>query len=158
MRAKLSEWSERLPGVALLLARLYVAQYLLQTGIGKISRGFLWGGALMPQLERFLAGTPHAWYKAWLTDVVIPHEHVVAVLVTLGETLAGVALLLGALTRFSAGVGIFMVGNYLFAKGWPNPAASHDKDFIILLLVILIGGAGQYWGLDGWWRKRRSQQ
>ncbi len=41
MRAKLSEWSERLPGVALLLARLYVAQYLLQTGIGKVSRGFL---------------------------------------------------------------------------------------------------------------------
>jgi hypothetical protein len=35
-----------------------------------------------------------------------------------------------------------MVANYLFATGWPNPAASHDKEFIVLLLVILIGGAG----------------
>ncbi len=156
MMAKTSGWSERLPGVALLLARLYVAQTFLISGTTKLSRGFLWGGALLPQLERFLAGTPHAWYKAWLVNVVIPHEHLFAVLVVLGETLAGVALLLGALTRFSAGVGIFMVGNYLFAKGWSNPAATLDKAFIALLLVVLIGGAGQYWGLDGWWRRRRQ--
>ncbi len=156
MVAKVREWSDRLPGVALLVARLYAAQYLLQTGFGKLSRGFLWGGALMPQLERFLAGTSHAWYKAWLVNVVIPHEHVCAILVALGEPLVGVALLLGALTRFSAGVGIFMVGNYLFAKGWSNPAANLDKTFITLLLVILIGGAGQCWGLDGWWRRRHE--
>jgi len=142
-------------GVALLLPRLYCGYWLLATGIAKVNRGFLQGGALMPQLERFVAGTPHAWYKAWLVNVVIPHEPVFAVLTTTGELLAGVALLLGALTRFSAGVGIFMVGNYLFGKGWPNPLASHDKDFFLLLLVVLIGGAGQFWGVDGWWRRRR---
>ena len=157
MMAKLNEWSGRWPGVALLVARLYVGQYFLRPGAAKLSRGFLGGGELMPQLERFLAGTPHAWYKAWLANVIIPHEHLIAVLVTLGETLAAVALLLGALTRFSAGVGIFMVGNYLFAKGWGNPAAFHDKDFIILLLVVLIGGAGHFWGLDGWWSRRRHR-
>ena len=150
-------WSERLPGAALFLARLYVGWWFLGTGLAKLTRGFLWGGALMPQIERFAAGTPHAWYKAWLVGVVIPHEHLFAILTSLGETLAGGALLLGALTRFSAGVGIFMAGNYLFAKGWWNPAASHDKDFIILLLIVLIGGAGQYWGLDGWWRRRRPR-
>jgi uncharacterized membrane protein YphA (DoxX/SURF4 family) len=47
-----------------------------------------------------------------------------------------------------------MVSNYLFAKGWPNPAASHDKDFIVLLLVLLIAGAGE-WGIDGWRRRKR---
>jgi len=153
--AKMAERSERLSGVALLVARLYLAQSFLLSGATKLTRGFLWGGALMPQLQRFLAGTPHAWYKAWLVNVVIPYEHVFAILTAMGETLAGLALLLGALTRFSAAVGIFMVGNYLFAKGWANPLASHDKDFIILLLVVLIGGAGQFWGLDGWWRRRR---
>lgn len=155
MMATLRGGSERLPGIALLLARLYVARWFLGTGYVKLRRGFLWGGALLPQLQRFAAGTPHAWYKAWLVTVVIPHEHLFAVLTAAGETLAGVALLLGALTRFSAGVGIFMVANYLFAKGWGNPTASHDKDFILLLLVVLIGGAGQFWGLDGWWRRRR---
>jgi thiosulfate dehydrogenase (quinone) large subunit len=150
-----NRWSDRLPGLALFLARVYVGQFLLQTGLTKLTRGFLWGGALLPQLERFAAGTPHAWYKAWLVNVVIPHEHLFAVLTSLGETLAGLALVIGALTRFSAVAGIFMVGNYLFSKGWWNPAASHDKDFIVLLAVILIGGAGNYWGIDRWRRDRR---
>lgn len=151
-------WSEQVPGFALLLPRLYCGYWFLATGLTKIGRGFLLGGALMPQLQRFLAGTPQAWYKVWLVNIVIPHEHVFAVLTTLGETLTGVALLLGAATRFAAGVGIFMVGNYLFAKGWSNPAATHDKDFIMLLLIVLIGGAGQFLGLDGWWRRRRRSQ
>ncbi len=149
-----SRWAAHMPGVALLAARLYVGYWLLMTGFAKLQRGFLFGGALLPQLQRFAEGTPHAWYKTWLTTVVIPHEHVFAILTTTGETLAGVALILGAMTRFSAGVGIFMVANYLLAKGWPNPAAAHDKDFILLLLIVLIGGAGEYWGLDGWRRRR----
>jgi uncharacterized membrane protein YphA (DoxX/SURF4 family) len=148
-------WATHMPGIALLVARLYVGYWLLLTGFAKLQRGLLAGGALLPQLQRFVEGTPHAWYKLWLTTVVIPHEHVFAILTTAGETLAGLALILGAKTRFSAGVGIFMVANYLFAKGWPNPAASHDKDFILLLLVVLIGGAGDYWGVDGW-RSRRG--
>ena len=102
--------SERVPGIALLLARLYVGYWFIATGLTKIGRGYFQGGALLPQLERFVAGTSHAWY---------------------------------------------MVGNYLFAKGWTSPAASHDKDFLILLLVVLISGAGRYWGIDGWLRRRR---
>jgi len=155
MSRAVSGWAIHLPGVALLVARLYVGYWLLMTGIAKLLRGFLSGGALLPQLQRFAEGTPHAWYKAWLTTVVIPHERVFAILTSTGEALAGIALILGVMTRFSAGVGIFMVANYLFAKGWPNPAAAHDKDFILLLLVVLIGGAGDYWGIDGW-RSRRS--
>jgi uncharacterized membrane protein YphA (DoxX/SURF4 family) len=155
MRDITSGWTANLPGVALLLARLYVGYWLLMTGVAKLERGFLFGGALMPQLQRFLAGTPHEWYKAWLVTVVIPHEHLFAILTSVGETLAGIALLLGALTRFSAAAGIFMVANYLFAKGWPNPAAAHDKDFLALLVVILVGGAGDFWGIDGWRRRKR---
>ncbi len=155
MNAKLRDASMRLPGFALFLARIYVGRWFLETGYLKLSRGFLSGGALLPQLHQFVATTPHAWYKAWLVNVVIPHEHVFAVLTALGETLAGVALLFGAMTRFSAVVGIFMVSNYLFAKGWTNPAAAHDKDFIVLLLVILIGGAGNFFGIDGWRLRRR---
>jgi uncharacterized membrane protein YphA (DoxX/SURF4 family) len=89
-----------------------------------------------------------------LTNVVIPHEHLFAILTSVGETLVGAALILSALTRLSAAAGIFMVSNYLFAKGWPNPAASHDKDFIVLLLVLFIAGAGE-WGIDGWRRRKR---
>jgi len=154
MSRAVSGWAVHMPGVALLAARLYVGYWLLVTGIAKLQRGFLFGGALLPQLQRFVDGTPHAWYKTWLTTVVIPHERVFGILTSTGETLAGIALILGAMTRLSAGVGIFMVANYLFAKGWPNPAAAHDKDFILLLLVVLIGGAGDYWGIDGW-RSRR---
>jgi len=144
----------RRQGIALLVARLFVGSWFLMTGTAKLTRGFLAGGALLPQLERMAAGTPHAWYKAWLASAVIPHEHVFAVLTALGETLAGAGLVLGALTPYAAAGGIFMVANYLFAKGWPNPASPHDKDFIVLLLVILIGGAGDFLGVDGWRRRR----
>ncbi len=151
-----SRWSGHLPGVALLVARIYVGYWFLLTGLTKLQRGFLAGGALLPQLQRFAEGTPHTWYRAWLTTVVIPHEHIFAVLTSVGETLTGAALLLGALTRFSATAGIFMVANYLFAKGWPNPAAAHDKDFLVLLLVLLIGG-GAYCGVDGWRQHRAGR-
>ncbi len=144
----------RRQGIALLVARLFTGGWFLMSGTAKLSHGFLAGGALLPQLERFAAGTPHAWYKAWLVGMVIPHEHVFAVLTALGETLAGAALVLGALTPYAAAGGIFMVANYLFGKGWPNPASSLDKAFIALLLVVLIGGAGEFLGIDGWRRRR----
>jgi thiosulfate dehydrogenase [quinone] large subunit len=144
----------RQQGIALLIARVFTGSWFLMTGTAKLARGFLAGGALLPQLERMATGTPHAWYKAWLVSVVIPHEHVFAVLTSVGETLAGIALVLGVLTRYAAGAGIFMVANYLFGKGWPNPSSSLDKTFIVLLLVVLVGGAGEFLGVDGWRRKR----
>ncbi len=149
-----SRWSDRLLGIAMLLSRVYTGQFFFQTALHKISQGFLWGGALLPQLERFAAGTPHAWYRDWLVAIVIPHEHLFAILTTVGESLSSICLILGAFTRSAAAVGIFMVGNYLLGKGWPNPSATQDKHFIILLLIVLIGGAGRYWGVDGWWRRR----
>ena len=97
-----------LPGLALLLTPFYAGYWLLMTGVGKLQHGFLSGGALLPQLQRFLAGTPHEWYRAWLTNVVIPHEHLFAILTSVGETLVGTALILGALTRLSAAAGIFV--------------------------------------------------
>ncbi len=137
------------------MARLYAGYFLLMSGTTKIERGYLFGGALLPQLQRFVSGTPPEWYKAWLVQVVIPHERLFAVLTAVGETLVGTALVLGALTRLSAVAGIFMVANYLLAKGWGNPAASLDKTFIVLLLVVLLGGAGEHWGIDGWRRRKR---
>ncbi len=140
--------------LALLAVRVYVGGYLLQTGTGKLAHGFLSGGALMPQLQRFIANTPHAWYREWLANIVVPHERLFAVLVALGETGVAIALILGALTRLSAAVGLFMVGNYLFAKGVWSPAAIHDKDFLVLLLVLLLAGSGK-WALDRWlWRRK----
>lgn len=63
--------------------------------------------------------------------------------------LAG-GVLLRQLDRFAAG--IFVVTNYLFAKGWSAAASGLDRTFIVLLLVVLLGDAGQFLGLDGrWW-------
>ncbi len=140
-------------GLALLVARVYTGQFFLRAGLRKVARGFLLGEGLLPQLQQFAAHTPHAWFKAWLAGVVIPHDHLFALLTCLGELLAAAGLIAGVLTRYAAAGGVFMVVNYLFSKGWPNPAATADKHFLVLLLVVLIGGAGR-WSVDGWRRRR----
>jgi thiosulfate dehydrogenase [quinone] large subunit len=141
--------------VGLLLARLFTGYWFLSSGIGKVAAGYLAGGVLLQELERFAAGTPHGWYAAFLRGVAIPAEPALAVAVALGEIFCGLGLLFGLATRPAAAAGIFMVTNYLFAKGWSAPAGGLDKAFIILLLVVLLGDAGQVLGLDGrWWPAR----
>ena len=63
-----------------------------------------------------------------------------------GETLVGLALLLGAFTAFAAFMGILMNISFLLSG-----AVEQNLIFIILGLVLIIGGtnAGRY-GIDRW--------
>lgn len=153
------EARDQATAAGLVLARLFTGYWFLSSGIRKIADGYLAGGVLLQQLERFAAANPHGWYAAFLRGVAIPIEPALAVAVSLGEMFCGLGLLFGLFTRPAAAAGLFMVTNYLFAQGWSAAASGLDKAFIVLLLVVLLGDAGQFFGLDGrWWpaRLRRS--
>jgi thiosulfate dehydrogenase [quinone] large subunit len=55
------------------------------------------------------------WYAWFLQHVVLPNAGPFSVLVTWGEVLVGVGILVGALTGIAAGFGVLMNFNYLLA-------------------------------------------
>ena len=73
-------------------------------------------------------------------------------LVTIGEWVAGLLLVLGLLTRLGSLVSIWLALNYMLMKGLPSLNGSSDRLFILASLAFLLGSAGLAWGLDGAWR------
>lgn len=94
------------------------------------------------------AGGPHpavqGWYAAFLQHVVLPHAAVFAYLVTFGEVLVGIALILGLLTGIAAFFGVFMNMNYLLA----GTVSTNPILGFLALFVILAWRIAGYWGVD----------
>ena len=90
-----------------------------------------------------------AWYTSFVTSAVLPHIGAVATLAVGAEVLIAVSLLLGIFTRLGAVVAIYLLINYMFAKGgtiW-NPA-SNDAADIMLAYVVVMSGPGRIFGID----------
>jgi uncharacterized membrane protein YphA (DoxX/SURF4 family) len=146
-------------GQALALGRIGFGLYFLAQAWDKTARGWLVSGE---PLARFLFGNPaaqpptrgavanaEAFYRPFLESVVQPNVLLFAQLVTIGEWVAGILLLLGLLTRLGALVGMVLVLNYMLMKGLPALGGSVDRLFFLAFLAFLLGSAGLVWGLDG---------
>ena len=97
----------------------------------------------------------HLFYREFLQEVVLPNARVFAVLVTSGELLVGVLLIVGLLTRLSATVALLLTLNYMLAKGaWPWTPSSNDAAFAAISLALVIGAAGRTFGMDSMLAKR----
>ena len=132
-----------------LVPRFYLGAMFAIAAYGKIFsahgyvdavRGFLVGPSL--------AAAP-AWYSSFVATAVLPHIGTVATLAVGAEVCIAVSLLLGIFTRLGAAVAIYLLINYMFAKGsaiW-NPA-SNDAADIMLAYVVVMTGPGRIFGLD----------
>ena len=88
--------------------------------------------------------TVQGWYAGFLEHVVLPNTIAFSYIVTFGEILVGLGLLLGAFTGFAAFFGIVMNMNYLFAGSISiNPILC-----ICSLLLILAWRVSGFWGID----------
>jgi thiosulfate dehydrogenase [quinone] large subunit len=139
-----------------LLVRLYLGWSWLQPGLDKLQSpawvGANAGAALTGFINGALAKTVgehpdvQGWYAAFLQSFVLPNAKVFSYLVAIGETLVGVALILGAFTGIAAFFGILMNFNYLLSGAVSiNP--------ILLALGILIVTAWKtagWFGMDRW--------
>lgn len=110
-------------------------------------------GGFRPRMVGFLENVAlvnaHGFYRAFVESVVLPRAGLFAFLVVLGEILVALALLTGTATRFAAAVAMFLVLNYMFAKGmWFWTPASNDAAFFFIGLVLLLGAAGRSFGVD----------
>ncbi|MGH7499591.1 MAG: DoxX family membrane protein [Gemmatimonadales bacterium] len=138
---------------ALVLLRLQLGVVLLVAGVPKVREDY------PPKLIGFLQNVAlekgHAFYQEFVSSVVLPHAGVFAALVSWGEVMIGLALVLGFATRFTAAAALLMLVNYMFAKGaWPWTPSSNDAAYVAISLALLIGAAGRTLGVDEFLAKR----
>ena len=138
-----------------LILRLYLGWNWLSSGWGKISGGTwmtgeplkgFWTGAVQIPAE----GRPPVafdWYRSFLQFMLDQGWYTwFGPLVAIGETLIGVALILGALTGIAAFAGAFMNWNFIMA----GSASTNGLLLALAILIVLAWKVAGWWGLDRW--------
>lgn len=115
------------------------------------------GGQCEKWLRQFTEATSGPYHE-FVVKFVIPHVTVFATLVECGETLAGIALFLGILTRFSAAASVFLAINYWVMRGaYANIGgfADIEPDLIALAAVVLMWPEARRLSIDAYVGRRR---
>ena len=139
-----------------LIARLYAGYEWLVAGTEKLGdpawTGAKAGTALTGFVKGALSKTAGAhpdvtgWYGAFLQNVVLPNAATFGWIVAIGETLVGVALILGLLTGIAAFFGGLMNVNYLLA----GTVSTNPILFVFATWLVLAWRIAGWWGLDRW--------
>lgn len=111
---------------------------------GKAIDGFLQGA-----IAKSTAGphpeVPH-WYHTLVQEVFLPNATSLASLVTYGELLVGIALIVGLLTRLSSLAGVTM--NLAFV--WAGTTSTNPPMLLLGLALVFFGHHAGRFRLDGW--------
>jgi thiosulfate dehydrogenase [quinone] large subunit len=137
-----------------LLLRLYVGYEWLTAGIEKLQNPVWFGSKAGVGLTGFVQGAlqktsgAHAdvqgWYAWFLQQVVLPNAAAWSYMVTIGEVLVGVGLIVGAFTGIAAFFGGFMNANYLMA----GTVSTNPMLFVIATWLVLAWKTAGYLGAD----------
>jgi thiosulfate dehydrogenase [quinone] large subunit len=148
-----------------LIVRLYVGYEWLSAGwekltgyslFGEAQKGGAWvfsgheGAAMTGFVNGALKlGTGahpavQGWYAWFLQNLVLPNATIFSYVITFGEVLVGLGLIVGCLTGIAAFFGVFMNLNFMLAGAVSiNPVIG-----ALALFLILAWRIGGYWGLD----------
>lgn len=136
------------------LLRVYMGYEWLIAGWGKITSPVWTGAKTGVALQGFLNGALEktggahpdvsAWYADIIRNFVLPNKDIFSYMVSYGEFLVGVALILGAFTGIAAFFGAFMNINYLFA----GTVSINPLMFLAQVFLILAWRTAGWIGLD----------
>lgn len=141
-----------------LVIRLYVGYEWLIAGWEKFSnpKGLWVGQAAGTAIKGFAAGAlkktsgdhpdVSGVYASFLQHVVLPNAALWSYMITFGEILVGLGLILGLFTGIAAFFGGFMNANYLLS----GTVSSNPLLFILATWLVLAWRVAGYWGLDRW--------
>ena len=133
--------------------RIFTGLAWLSHGIAKVTNPqFAAPGGMFEGIVKDMSSGTSGPYHDFLTSTVLTHPALFSMLVAWGETLTGVALVLGLLTRLGGLVGVFLALNYWAAKGdfaHVNSIGGLDLATAALSLVNLILPTGLFAGIDG---------
>jgi uncharacterized membrane protein YphA (DoxX/SURF4 family) len=124
------------------LARVYLGISFLFSDHGNAQPNELAG------FLKFALRHGYGWYQNLLTSVVVPHSATFGTLIVITEIYVAIALMLGFTTRLASCVALFLLLNYMCAKGALPWGRGIDQSDIILALIILLSDAGRTFGLD----------
>jgi len=126
--------------------RLVTGWWFFHAGVTKLFEGglaFIYGPAYLKGMTGTALGPIPVWMGtnlAWLIEPGVP----------IFETLIGLALLAGVLTRLAAVGGVvFMALFWLGNAGFGHGLVNADLMGLLLFATVLVLGAGRYYGLDG---------
>lgn len=141
---------------ALVIRYLYILLFIYGF-VHKIMKGWMWTGIMeahfLKRLHELQAGTPvpgsfEAWaaplQASYLQHFAIPLAMPIAWIVTIGELIIGVALLVGIATRINAAFGLFLLINFA-AGGYYNMTI---PPLIAISLMMVLLPTGQWFGLE----------
>lgn len=97
---------------------------------------------------KFALKNGYSWYQSLLNSVVVPHSATFGTLVVVAEIYVGIALVIGFTTRLATCVALFLLLNYMSAKGAVPWGPGIDQSDIVLALIILFSDAGRIFGID----------
>src|SRR6266404_7249061 len=103
---------------------------------------------------KFAMKNGYSWYQSLLNSLVLPHSSTFGTLVVIAEIYVGIALILGFTTRVATCVALFLLFNYMCAKGDVPWGPGIDQPNIILGIIILFSDTGRIFGIDKWLSNR----
>jgi thiosulfate dehydrogenase [quinone] large subunit len=151
-------FADRRFALAWLVIRLYVGIEWLLAGWGKLTDpsgvwvGSKAGAAITGFVQGALSKTSGehpdvtGWYAGFLKAVVLPNAAAFSYVVTFGELLVGLGLIVGLFTGIAAFFGGFMNASYLLA----GTVSTNPVLFILATWLVLAWRVAGYWGLDRW--------
>ena len=153
-------WRKLIPRRSLLFFALVVAAVRVGTGLIWTSNlewkeppefgcGLSGTGGLCGWMERMGQYSMLGAHADFIQDVVLPNYEMFGYLVYLAESLTGVLLILGLLTRFAAMLGLIQSLNLFVGLARVPEEWVWDYGMLALLHLALLGlAAGRYFGLD----------
>ena len=143
-----------LMGWVWLVVRLFLGYQWLEAGWGKLNNpawvgdkaGVAVGGFLERALTKTTGDHPDVtgWYAWFIQNVALPNKVLFSYLVTFGEILVGLALILGLFTGLAAFFAGFMNAAFLLA----GTVSSNPWMFIVATWLVLAWRTAGYIGLD----------
>ena len=128
--------------------RLYTGLFFAYYGFGKVRRG----GGFADGLEGFVSSNldnSFDFMRPFLESVVLPNKALFGILVSWGELMIGVALIVGLATRYASIAGAVMVSAFWFTKGQGFlEAQNHDSVWFMIFLTLAVIHAGRFHSLD----------
>jgi thiosulfate dehydrogenase [quinone] large subunit len=139
-----------------LIIRLYVGYEWLLAGYEKIISPAWVGANAGTALTGFIQGalklttgahpSVQSWYGAFLQNLVLPNAALFSYIVSFGEALVGIGLILGIFTGVAAFFGGFMNVNYLMA----GTVSTNPFLFVFATWLVLAWKTAGWLGLDHW--------